>query len=439
MPLLRLNRRQALKLFAAAPAVRLARPAASAQPGSIMNQPPRIERIDLYPVRYPMTGYFKFFSDPRGSAGRAAVILRVTTDAGMVGWGQSVPIAQWSYETLETVFIALRDYYKPVLLGRDPTDIEGAHAAMDAAIAPAFSTGMPIARAGIDIALHDLTGKICGLSLAQVWASSPSPPSGERVGVRGFLTTPPRRTITLSWTVNVTRLEDVPTVMEAGRSRGYRHFNIKVAPDPDFDVALAKAVRELAPDGFLWADANCGYDPETALAAAPRLADAGVDVLEAPIRPNRIRGYQALKKQGALPILMDEGVISPIELEEFIHLDMLDGVAMKPARCGGLLSNRRQIELCLEHNLLWLGSGLTDPDISLAAMVGLYAAYNLDQPAALNGPQFLTADVLEQPLRVENGQIHVPDGPGLGIAVSEEKVIELMKRSGGDQLLRLSS
>jgi L-alanine-DL-glutamate epimerase-like enolase superfamily enzyme len=384
-----------------------------------MNPPTRIERIDLFPVRYPMTGYFKFFSDPRGSAGRAAVILRITTDTGLVGWGQSVPIAQWSYETLETVFIALRDYYKPALLGRDPTDIEGAHAAMDATIAPGFSTGMPIARAGIDIALHDLTGKIRGQSLAQLWGRSPG------------------QQLPLSWTVNVTRLDDVPTVMEAGRQRGYRHFNIKVAPNPDFDVALAKAVRELAPHCFLWADANCGYDPVTALAAAPRLAEAGVDVLEAPIRPNRIRGYQALKKQGALPILMDEGVVSPVELEEFIHLNMLDGVAMKPARCGGLLSNRRQIELCLEHRLLWLGSGLTDPDISLAAMVGLYAAFNLDKPAALNGPQFLTADVLEQPLRVDNGQIHVPDGPGLGISVSEEKVIDLMKRSGGEQWLRL--
>lgn len=430
----RINRREALKLAAAAPIACLALSGA-AQPRSAMNNPTRIERIELFPVRYPMTGYFKFFSDPRGSAGRAAIIVCVTTDDGHVGWGQSVPIPQWSYETFETVFIALRDYYKPVLIGRDPTDIEGAHAAMDAAIAPGFSTGMPIARAGVDIALHDLTGKLHGLSLTQLCSPPPSPSSGERAGVTGLQATPPRRTLTLSWTVNVTRLQDVPTVMEVGRSRGYRHFNIKVAPNPDFDIALAKAVRELAPDGFLWADANCGYDPKTALAAAPRLADVGVDVLEAPLRPNRIRGYQALKKQGALPILMDEGVISPIELEEFIHLDMLDGMAMKPARCGGLISNRRQIELCLEHDLLWLGSGLTDPDISLAAMVGLYAAYDLEKPAALNGPQFLTADVLEQPLRVENGQIHVPDGPGLGITVSEDKVVELMKRSGGDQLL----
>ena len=154
----------------------------------------------------------------------------------------------------------------------------------------------------------------------------------------------------------------------------------------------------------------------------------------APLRPNRISGYQALKKQGALPILMDEGVISPTDLDEFRKLGMLDGVAMKPARCGGLLSNKRQIELCLEHGLMWLGSGLTDPDISLAATLALYGAFGLRKPAALNGPQFLTADVLAKPLRIENGRSHVPAGPGLGIEVDEAKVIDLMQRSGGDKL-----
>jgi L-alanine-DL-glutamate epimerase-like enolase superfamily enzyme len=173
-----------------------------------------------------------------------------------------------------------------------------------------------------------------------------------------------------------------------------------------------------------------------ALKAAPRLADAGVDVLESPLRPNRISGYQAIKKQGALPILMDEGVISPADLEEFIKLGMLDGVAMKPARCGGLISCRRQIEVCLEHSLMWLGSGLTDPDISLAASLCLYGAYGLNKPAALNGPQFLTADVLKKPLRIENGFAHLPTGPGLGIEVDEGKVVKLMERSGGDKLLR---
>ena len=375
----------------------------------------KIDRIDLFPMRYPMTGYFKFFTGPHGSAGRAAVIVKITTDDGTIGWGQSVPIAKWSYETLETATVVLREYFTPVLIGHDPTDIQGAHEEMDRALAPGFTTGMPISRAGIDLALHDLTGKLSGKSLAQMWGKPKGGP------------------IELSWTVNVTSLDDIGSVIDLGKKQGYRHFNIKVAPDPDFDVAMAKEVKQFSPESFLWADANGGYDPETALKAAPRLADAGVDVLEAPLRPNRISGYQALKKQGALPILMDEGVVAPVDLEEFHKLGMLDGVAMKPARCGGLISNKRQIEFCQKHKLMWLGSGLTDPDISMAATLGLYGAFGLKNPAALNGPQFLTADVLKKPLRIENGMAHIPDGPGLGIEVDEDKVIELMKKSGGQK------
>jgi len=133
---------------------------------------------------------------------------------------------------------------------------------------------------------------------------------------------------------------------------------------------------------------------------------------------------------------MDEGVVSPIELEEFIKLDMLDGVAMKPARCGGLLSNKRQIEICRENKLIWLGSGLTDPDISMAATLSLYGAFGLTKPAALNGPQFLTADVLKKPLQIEQGIAYIPKGPGLGIEVDEDKVIKLMQHSGGDKLIK---
>jgi len=373
----------------------------------------KIENIQLFPVRYPMTGYFKFFTGPHGSQGRAAVIIKVTADNGLVGWGQSLPIAKWSYETLETSTVVLRDYFAPVLIGMDPSDIEQAHARMDQAVAPGFSTGMPITRAGLDIALHDLMGKIQGKSLSRMWGKSC------------------RQPITLSWTVNVKTLDEAEKVVEQGINQGYRHFNIKVSPDPDFDRALAEEVRRRAPETFLWADANGGYELDSALKAAPLLADQGVDVLEAPLRPNQISGYQALKKQGALPILMDEGVITALDLEEFSKLNMMDGVAMKPQRCGGLLSNRAQIEFCLKHNLMWLGSGLTDPDISLAASLGLYGAYGLKTPAALNGPQFLTAGVLKTPIRIENGCAHIPRGPGLGIQVDEEKVMGLLEKAKG--------
>jgi L-alanine-DL-glutamate epimerase-like enolase superfamily enzyme len=202
-----------------------------------------------------------------------------------------------------------------------------------------------------------------------------------------------------------------------GQQRGYRHFNVKVAPDPVFDLELCRKVRQLVPDGFLWADANGGYDEATALAIAPKLADIGVPVLEQPLPANRLGGYQRLKRQGAIPIVMDEGVVSSVELEEFIRLDLLDGVAMKPARCGGLTEARRQIEMLLNEGLIFLGSGLTDPDLSLAASLLLYGAYDLQTPAALNGPQFLSGSLLTTEFQVTDGRVAVPTGPGLGVEV----------------------
>ena len=206
------------------------------------------------------------------------MIVKITADDGTVGWGQSVPVEKWSYETLEAATVALRDYYAPELIGHDPTDIAGAHQIMDQTIQAGFSTGMPITRAGIDIALHDLTGKLWGKSLCELWGRPRGGP------------------LTLSWTVNARSLEEAERTMDEGKQRGYRHFNIKVAPDPQYDVELAKIVRRNAPSGFLWADANGGYDPQTALEAAPRLADAGVDVLEAPDATQsdlRLSGAQA--------------------------------------------------------------------------------------------------------------------------------------------------
>ncbi len=244
-----------------------------------------IARIEVFPVRYPMTGYFKFFAGVDGAQGRAAVIVKVTADEGTVGWGQSVPIARWAYETLETATIAIRDYFAPALLGHDALDPEGASERMDEALAPGFTTGMPISRAGIDLALHDLVGKLSGKSLSEMWGKPAGGP------------------LTLSWTLNPRSLEEAESLIEAGKQRGFRNFNIKVAPEPRFDVELARIVRKCVPEGFLWADANCGYDLETALKAAPKLADAGY-VFTHDVRP--LAAKQIQKRVSCLTQCIDD-------------------------------------------------------------------------------------------------------------------------------------
>ncbi len=361
---------------------------------------PPITKVEVAPAVYPVRGQFKFFAKPE----RPTVLVKITCESGVVGWGQSVPVPSWSYETMESVLSTLERHIAPALIGGNPFDITGAHREMNRVIAPSFSTGMPIAKAGIDLALHDLAGKLRGQNMPERWGRQP------------------KTALPVSWTINPAQLAETEKLVNEGLRNGFGHFNVKLAPNPRYDLEMCAIVRRMAPQAFLWGDANGGYNLADAKWVAPRLADIGMNVFEQPLPSNQLSGYRELKRQGALPILMDEGVVSARDLIEFIKLDLLDGVAMKPARTAGLRDARRQIEIIEDAGLLFLGSGLTDPDVSLAASLQLFGAYHLKFPAALNGPQFLNGSFLKTPLIVKDGHMEVPLGPGLGVEVDEEKV-----------------
>ncbi len=368
----------------------------------------RIAQLEAFVLHHPVRGYFRFLpKNAQGRSVRSSVLVKVVTEDGLVGWGETVPLPLWSYETVETVVTTIRHYLAPAITGLPAWDLHTIHRTMNQRVAAGFSTGQPMAKGAIDLALHDLLSKALGKPLPSLWGRTPQP------------------TITLSWTVNVTSLDEAERVVAEGKAKGYRHFNIKVGTDPKFDVALAKVVKELAPESFLWADANGGYDEATALQVAPKLADVGVDVLEQPLPPNALSGYKELRRQGALPILMDESIVSVKDLLEFWRAGLLDGVAMKIGRMGGLWQARRCVELLLDLGLLFLGSGLTDPPLSLAAHLLLYGAYHLSFPAALNGPQFLEPLPVYSPLTIAEGVAQVPTGLGLGVEVDEERLRSL--------------
>jgi L-alanine-DL-glutamate epimerase-like enolase superfamily enzyme len=359
---------------------------------------PTIRSVELARLDYALVGDFKFFKSGR----RPSLLLRLTDEAGLQGCGQSVPVESWSYETAESVESTLEHYLAPALLGADPSDLADVHARMERAIRPSFSVGQPLAKAAVDLACHDLWGKQAGRPVFELLGKKTA------------------EEIKLSWTVNATSLEAARAQMEKGAAAGYDSFNVKIGPPqtPDYDRQLVRAVRDFAPRGFHWADANTGYELADALRMARELADAGFRALESPLPPNRIRDYQALKKQDALPILMDEGIVSPVEAEEFAALGMMDGIAMKVARCGGLWHAARIVDMLRSRSLQLFASGLTDPDLSLAASVHLFAAAGLARPAALNGPQFLDGrGVTDARLRASGDMIKVPTAPGLGIEV----------------------
>ena len=365
-----------------------------------------IRRVEVGRVDYPLVGEFKFFKGGK----RPSVLVRLTDSDGHQGLGQAVPVETWTYETVESVDTTLRHYLAPAVLGADPSDLAGVHARMERAIRPSFSVGQPLAKAAIDLACHDLWGKREGKRAADLLGGA------KRADVR------------LSWTVNSADLGKAEKVVAEGLALGYQSFNIKLgAPQAaQYDLDLVRLVFRMAPNGFHWGDANTSYDLQTALSQAPKLADLGLAALESPLPPNRIRDYQALRKQGALPILMDEGIVSPVEAEEFMALGMLDGIAMKVARCGGLWPAARIVDLLAKNKLRLFASGLTDPELSLAASIHLFAWAGLELPAALNGPQYLagrgTADAA---FRAERDRVQLPRAAGLGVTLSETDIQSL--------------
>jgi L-alanine-DL-glutamate epimerase-like enolase superfamily enzyme len=356
----------------------------------------KIVRVEVGRFDYAMVGDFKFFKGGR----RPSVLVRLTDDDGVQGWGQSVPVETWTYETVESVTSTLQQYLAPAVLGADPADLAEVHQRMERMIRPSFSVGQPLAKGAIDLACYDLWGKQTHRTVAEL--------------LGGMKTD----SVKLSWTVNAPTLAGAEEVLAQGRALGYTSFNVKVGhpQTPAYDESLVRLVRKLAPEGFHWCDANTSYELATALTMAPKLAEAGFKALESPLPPNRIRDYQALRRQGALPILMDEGIVSPVETEEFIALGMLDGIAMKVARCGGLWYASRIVSALERSGLALFASGLTDPDWSLAASIHLFAWAGLARPAALNGPQYLEGrGTIDAGFRAVGDVVQQPRVPGLGV------------------------
>src|SRR5690348_3509685 len=127
-------------------------------------------------------------------------------------------------ETLAGVRAALDDHLAPALAGRDPRDLSGAHQAMDAAL-----RGQRVAKAALDIALHDLTGRLSGL------------PAHLLLGGRV------RDAVEVAWVVGLGPVDEVVAEAVEYAGRGFRHLKVKGGPDPDRDLTLIRELRAALP------------------------------------------------------------------------------------------------------------------------------------------------------------------------------------------------
>lgn len=321
---------------------------------------------------------------------------------------------QWAYETVETVTATLRNQLGPAVIGVPVTDRWDLHRRMHAAIGRGPSTGQPVAKAALDIAVHDLCARAVGLPL------------------RGFLGGgPDRRCVRLSYTVTSHDPVEAGEEVASARSRGFRHMNFKAAVDARSDAAVAHAVRAAAgADAFVWADANQGFSLPDALAVVPALVDAGVNLLEQPFPADQAHLLRTFRPHCPLPLAIDEAGVSPGDFFSHAAQGLVDYLVLKLTRSGGIWPSLAQLRVAAAAGLPFVASGLTDGLLTRLAACQVAAAFGSLGPAALNGGQFLDESALypDKAAFESDGEVRLPDSPGIGVEPERHALKELALR-----------
>ncbi|MBI3958634.1 MAG: hypothetical protein HY328_07480 [Chloroflexi bacterium] len=367
-----------------------------------------IAAIEIFPVHLPMIRSFSFASGSAGKAGGRAphIFVKLTDSDGGVGWGEGRPVTGWSPETLETVTSTLRGYLAPAVIGLPVTDRWGLHRAMQRAIGRGPSMGQPIARAALDMALHDLLAKRAGLSLRAFLGGSDQ-----------------HNRMALSYTLTGHDRASIGEEMEAGQAAGFLHFNFKAAVAPETDVEVAETVKErIAVGGFVWADANQGYQLHNARRVGQVFESIGVDVLEQPLPADQFEQMRSLRSSTAIPLAVDEASVGPADFLRYAAAGLVDYLVVKITRSGGIWPTLQQIAIAEAGGLPLLVSGLTDGFLTKLAVCQTALAYGFAGPAALNGSQFTDESAIFPTKReIEyNGTVHLSDAPGIGVQPDED-------------------
>jgi muconate cycloisomerase len=363
-----------------------------------------IKKVDVFPTSVEFRHTFVIGRGKVGTAGQGGryVFVRVESADGRVGWGETNTIPSWSYETLESVTSTIRDYLAPIVLNRSPFDQAYFQKQFDERLTPAVSQGFPFAKSAMITATLDLAGQIAGLPLHRFFGGKM------------------RDKIELTFALSI----DTPQAM-ADVARSYpfvRCFKLKVAGDEKTDAARVRTVIEARPDADIWLDANQSYRPihmETFLKSIATLDQ--VRCLEQPVQSVDWFGMKRVRERSALPIALDEGCFSSYDVARLARMEAGDLVVLKVAKSAGLWGCQRSAIVAEANGLGLLGSGLTETGLGLTAAIHLFSTLELQLPPELNGPEFLT-DLMVDGLEIQGATVTVPDGPGLGIKVREDKI-----------------
>ncbi|CAG7935943.1 unnamed protein product [Penicillium salamii] len=352
-----------------------------------------INRIDIFQVDLPYSGGVYRLSSGREYTGFDATIVRITTNNGLEGWGESTPFG--------STFVAAHALgvrsgiaeIAPKLIGLDPRRVERINDVMDATL-----IGHEHAKAALDIACWDIFGKSVGLPVCELL--------GGRTEVR----------LPLISSIHVGDPQEMRARVSAHRSKGYIGHSIKIDGDPAADAArITACLADKQPAEYFLVDANCGLTVETALRML-NLVPSGLDfVLEAPCAT--YRECISLRRRTSVPIILDELAITEASVLQSIADDAAEGIGMKISKHGGLTKCRHLRDICLAAGYTLSVQDTVGSDISFAAIVHLAQTVpERSLRCILETRDMVTVRTADGPFEIINGLIEAPSLPGLGIS-----------------------
>ena len=357
----------------------------------------RVARVVLRRARVRLVEPFRISN---GSvAEKDSVLVEVTTDRGVTGWGEASPMSGsfYSDDTPDSVWRALRETLVPLALGAGEIEVPRFFERLREVPGEAF------AKAGLEGALWDVHARSLGVPLCELLGAPARPvPSGLAVGIYDTV-------------------GELVERVERYVAEGYRRVKIKI--QPGWDVEPVAALRTRFPRLPLMVDANAAY----VLADADifqRLDAYDLMMFEQPLARGAHADAAELQRMVETPVCADESADSLADVEELIEKGAARIINIKIQRVGGLSEARLMLERVRAAGLgCWLG---TMPELGVASAQGLHfaALEGFDYPTDIEASaRWFEDDVIEPQITIDReGFIRVPTGPGMGYEVSREKV-----------------
>jgi L-alanine-DL-glutamate epimerase-like enolase superfamily enzyme len=324
------------------------------------------------------------------------VIVEIHTDEGHIGIGEAAH-APGIYGETAGATIAGIEYVTPALIGQDPRQITKINMAIDR-LSP---VGNIAAKAGLDIALHDLAGKILDVPVYQLL--------GGRVHD------------SLKTHITPATYEDTATDLLDLIAQGYRAFKQKMSGDIAYDLSLVESLLDRVPDDVVLSlDVNQGWSVKDTLEVAGvlerRAAFPRNVILEQPIDGADIKGAARIRNATRIPIMLDDGIRTAADLQRILDAEAADIVSLKISRVGGIQRCLQMIKMAEAANVSYIVDEINEMRVANTAVAHLALASKSPLYTGVACHILLETDIVTGGgVWIENGKAHVNDRPGLGI------------------------